>query len=299
MPMPAPLFFCQLERLRWRDALRYAWLTLLACTFLKLVLPPALRPLLTVAPLFPLAAKDLSHLPDALARTRAAWVKRAWRDMPAAWLPPELVGLLRLGRDQRRGCIDWLLRRRRAAEPSGQAFGYLERGSYRTACVIAIFAVLVELPLDALLVAVLPLDPGKRQVVHVAMLAGGLATLAWVLGDRRLVGAGRHVLDADALQLRVGARTEGIVPRAAIAGCLCIKESATDWCRAHGIDVRDSVRASPLDRPNVVLVLHAGHGVRLRHFGMERSGMACIFLYVDQPDHLAAALQARPSMQNG
>lgn len=66
----------QLRDAPWSVAFRYAWATLLACVFLRMVLPAAwvhtLHPLLKVAPLFPFVAKDLSHLPDALARTRAA-----------------------------------------------------------------------------------------------------------------------------------------------------------------------------------------------------------------------------------
>src|SRR5438094_2411680 len=106
------------ERLRqgsWLDAIGKAWLILLAGIFLKLILPRALanslRPLFLVAPLLPLIAKDLSHLPDALARIRAALAARAWRKLPAAWLPPELLGLVRLDRDLRHGCLNWLLRR--------------------------------------------------------------------------------------------------------------------------------------------------------------------------------------------
>lgn len=285
------------QRLRhatWADVLRTAWLVLLGGIFLKALLPAglaqALRPATLAAPLLPLVAKDLAHLPDALARSRAVLAVRDWRALAVAWLPPELVGLLRLGRAQRQGFLHWLRRRPPAALPAGQAFTYLERGSYRTAIAIALFCALVELPLDAGIVALLPVDAGKRQLLHIAMLAGGLSALAWVLGDRWHVGSGCHVLGAGGLVVRIGARTEGTIPLPAIAACRRLDASPADWCRRHGIDVRRTVRASPFDRPNLVLVVDPAHPVALRHLGRERGDVACLFLYVDRPELLARAL---------
>ena len=73
-----------LRRTPWLIVLRNAWLALLAGVFLKLLLPAqlaaSLRPLLLVAPLLLLIAKDLAHLPGAIARTRAI--------LPPAWRRP-------------------------------------------------------------------------------------------------------------------------------------------------------------------------------------------------------------------
>jgi len=287
------------ERLRqatWSSVLRTAWLLLLGGVFLKTILPAgvaqALRPLPLAAPLLLLAAKDLSHLPDALARSRAALAGRDWRALATAWLPPELVGLLRLGRAQRQGFIEWLCRRPHAALPPGQAFTYLERGAYRTVVALAVFCALVELPLDAAIVAVLPVDAGKRQLLHIAMLLGGLSALAWVLGDRWQVGAGCHVLGEDGLMLRVGARCAGTIPLRAIAACRRLDQAAVDWCRSQGIDARDTVTASPFDKPNLVLLLEPDHPVRLHHLGRERGSLACVFVYADRPELLQRALAA-------
>jgi hypothetical protein len=282
----------KLRQSAWLDAVRNAWLVLMGGMLVRLILPRALadslRPLLMAAPLLPLIAKDLSHLPDALARTRAALAARAWPALFLAWLPPELVGIFRLDRDLRHGCLNWLRRRPQPQAPAGRAFSYLERGSYRTAVAIVLFSTFVELPIHA---AVLPLfvhEPATLHLIHLLMLVGTLSTLAWVLGDRWLLGAGQHVLTEQGLQLRVGARTHGTIPLQAIARCERIAEPASDWLRRHGIDRRQAVLASPLDKPNTVLIFSSGCRVRLTHLGVERAGLSCVFLYLDHPQELIA-----------
>lgn len=287
----------QAERLRrtpWIDVIRNAWLVLLGGMALKAMLPAglgnALRPLLLVAPLLVLIAKDLSHLPDALQRTRDLARTRTWRRLPAAWLPLELVGLLQLGSAQRRGCINWLLRRPQPALPAGEAFSYLTYGAYRTGVAIVLFSILVELPLDALVLPLFVHDPAALRVIHTLMLVGSLSTLTWVLGDRWQVGAGSHVLSEEGLQLRIGARSHGSIPRDAIAACERIDESVHAWLRRRGIARRDTVTVSPLDKPNTVLILKADSRVRLTHLGVERTGLVCVFLYLDRPQHLQKCL---------
>jgi hypothetical protein len=284
----------RLRRTPWTTVLRNAWLTFLSLAVVLAVLPRpfahALRPLLFAAPLALFVAKDLVHLPDALARSRAALAQGRWRSLPAAWLPPELVGLFRLDQALRRGFMQWLLRKPQPAAPAGEAFGYLQQGAYRTGVAIALFCIVVELPLDAAIMPLLIKDPGARRSIHVLMLAGCLSSLAWVLGDRWLVGAGRHVLDEEGLHLRIGARTDGTIPRAAIAACERLNEAAPAWCRRHGIEPLAALVASPLDKPNTVLILNDGRLARLTHWGVQRDGLACVFLYVDRPDALAAAL---------
>lgn len=294
MSFPMPRYMENLRQASWLTVLRNAWLVLLAGLAVKLMLPDAahdlVRPLLLVAPLLPLVAKDLSHLPDAIERSRAACAAGQWGRLCAAWLPPELVGLLRLGRAQRRGFVHWLLRRPVPALPAGQALTYLERGAYRTMFAIVIFGLLVELPLDTVMLSVLPLDPERRGILHLVMLAGGLSTLVWIVGDRWLVGAGCHVVDSERLLLRIGARTTGAVPVAAIADCARISESPARWCARQGIDVRRTLTVSPFDKPNTVLILKKDCHVHLEHLGRERRGFDCLFLYLDRPDMLASTL---------
>jgi hypothetical protein len=107
------------------------------------------------------------------------------------------------------------------------------------------------------LVGLLRLDSALRRGFRLVTIIGCLSTPVWVLGDRWLVGKGQHVLDDDCLHLRV----------------------------------------SPLDKPNTVLILHSNSPVRLTHMGLEQSGVACVFLYLDSPQALASALHHPPRMK--
>jgi hypothetical protein len=287
-------FAARLRQARWTDQFLQAYLILLGACLLRFLLPhglaQALRPLLFVAPLLPLIAKDLAHFPDALARTRAAVRARTWRELPAAWLPPELVGLIRLDRALRRGFVGWLLRRPRPAEPAGRSFTYLERGSYRTACAILLVSCLLELPIDAAIVHLMAADHGARLTMHLLMLAGALSSIAYMFGDRWLIGPGEHLLTEQGLELRIGARTRGTIPVEAIAACERIDEPAAAWLRRHGVNPRQAVRASPFDKPNAVLRLKPDNKVLLNHMGVARNDVSCIFLYLDRPQDLIHAL---------
>ncbi len=286
----------RLRRTPWLDVIGAAWLVFVGGMFISFVLPRplahSLKPLLLAAPLLVLMAKDLSHLPDALRRTRDAVDARAWGQLVAAWLPPELLGLFRLDAALRRGFLHWLLRRASPQAPAGRPFGYLERGSYRTIVAIALFLSFVELPLDAAIMPLFIRDPAERKLIHMLMLVATVSNLVWLFGDRWLVGAGRHVLTKEGLQLRIGARTHGLVPIEDIAGCERIDEPVKDWLRRHGIDAGNAVKASPspLDKPNVVLILKPDSRVRLSHLGRERTDLSCIFLYVDRPQELIACI---------
>lgn len=290
-----PAFPLRLRRTPWTTVIRNAWLVFLTLAIVLAVLPRwlahALKPLLFAVPLAMFVAKDLVHVPDAVARTRTLPAAGRWRSLPAAWLPPELVGLVRLDHALRRGFLQWLLRKPQPdPAPAGRTFGYLGQGAYRTGVAIALFCIFVEIPLDAAIVSLLVKDAGAARLLHALMFVSCLSGLVWVLGDRRLVGAGLHVLDDEGLHLRIGARTHGCIPHAAIAACERLDEPAHAWCRRHGIASADTLIASPLDKPNTVLIFHDDCPVRLTHWGVQREGLACVFLYVDRPDALAAAL---------
>jgi hypothetical protein len=286
----------RLRQASWMEQIQQAYLIFIGASFLMFLLPGGvkhlLRPLYLVLPLLPLVAKDLAHLPDAVARFRAAYAARAWGALFAAGWPLELVGMVRLDRALRRASLAWLLRRPRPQAPAGRAFTYLEQGSYRTVCAILLVSALVELPLDAAIVPLLVRSEGERMTIHLLMLAGAVSSLVYMLGDRWLVGDGRHVLTEQGLQLRVGARTHGSVPLDAIAACERLADAPEAWLRRHGIERSRAVRAtaSPFDKPNTVLILKADSGVRLNHMGIERGELFSIFLYLDKPQDLVQTL---------
>jgi hypothetical protein len=299
MQITSPAIYAQrLRQTSWKEVFQVAWLTLIGAAILKLMLPAfladALRPMVLIAPMLVIVAKDLSHLPDARQRLRNAFAHRDWARMATACLPPELVGLVRLDAQMRGACLAWLRRRPQPALPVGQALTYLERGSYRTAIAIVLFATLFELPLDALILPFFIHDTDKLRLMHALMLVGSLSTLVWVLGDRWLVGKGCHVLTADGIEVRVGARTQGTIALEDIAACERIEGPVVDWCRKRGIAPHTTLLASPLplDKPNAVLILKPNSPVRLTHMGVERSGLSCVFVYLDRPELLVHAISA-------
>lgn len=294
LPAPIQTAAARLRHASWLDQIKCAYLIMLGGIFVLFCLPSSikhlLRPLLPLAALLPIVAKDLAHLPDAAMRLRHALAGRRWHAIPAALLPPELLGLVRLDRAIRAGFMGWLLRRPRPSLPPGRAFTYLEQGAYRSGFAFLLFCCVVEMPLDAAIMPLLVHDAAERKVIHLLMLASSVSSLVWALGDRWLIGAGRHVLTRDGLLLQIGARTSGLVAAQAIVRCERLEEPVAQWCRRHGVDPRATVNASPLDKPNTVLICKPDSPVRLTHLGMERSGLACVFLYIDRPDDLVQAL---------
>ncbi|MGO4479842.1 hypothetical protein AB4Z32_26750 [Massilia sp. 2TAF26] len=60
----------------------------------------------------------------------------------------------------------------------------------------------------------------------------------------------------------------------------------------HGIERSCALRvlASAFDKPNTALTLKEEGQARLRHLGVERGGLFCIFLYIDNPKDLVRTL---------
>jgi hypothetical protein len=114
-----------------------------------------------------------------------------------------------------------------------------------------------------------------------------------VLGDRWHIGRGCHVRTESGLALRVGARTTGSIRLDAIEDCRRIDLPPDTWCRREGVERHKTLLVSPLDKPNTVLILKANSRVRLTHIGVERTGLDCVFLYVDQPDRFTEAVRTK------
>jgi hypothetical protein len=297
--MPVPRFLSTLRALSWAELGGYAFATF-AMGHLAILLAPAafqtgLRHASLILALCVLAAKDLAHAPEAWRRLRAAIAERApWQRILAALLPPELVGLLKLDRLMWVGCLHRLRRRPQAASPDGVALTYLQRGAYGTASAIAFVMVFIELPLDAMIVNLFVKDPDHLLVVHVLCAAAALYTLAWVIGDRWHLGAGRHVLTADALHLDVGVRASGVLPLASIERMETVNEPLTAWRRKHGAGRGATLVVTPFDKPNCVLVLKPEAELGILHWQVRKRVPQYVFLYLDRPELLAARLRADP-----
>lgn len=294
------LSFAQtLRAASWRDLAGWGLASLFLFSIVKALAPDAYKPFLRSAglaiPLLLLTAKDIAHAPDAWQRLRSAHAARApWPVRVAALLPPELVGMLRLDRLLWIGCLH-RLRRQPAPHPlpDGVGLGYLERGAYGTATAVVLVSLLLELPVHVLLLNLFIEDAGRLALLHALGAAGVLYTLAWMLGDRWHIGAGRHVMTADALHLRIGARVDGVLPLAAIARLETVDMPPPAWRRRYGVARRDTLLVTPFDKPNCVLVLEDDAQVDILHWQATKRLPRHVFLYLDRPELLAARLRQR------
>jgi len=257
---------------------------------------PFLHCLLTL-PLLLLVAKDLACYPLAFARWKAASARgEPLLKRLIATQPPEFRGYLRLERAMWRGFFNWVRQRPLPARPAGEALGYLDRGSYGTVICCVLLALFVELPLDVMIASIIAKSPEQSRMLHIGFGLLAAYGFVWVLGDRwHVTGRGHHVLTASSLELDIGPRGFGSIPLDAIAVIERLKESRAAWCRRHGVSLHVTRKLSPFDAPNLVLLLKPGCDVRLHLLQVERGGDGPVFVYLDRPEQLSAAvLPPRP-----
>jgi len=287
----------------WREIAGLAIGALLFASVAKKLAPEAVKPLVhhagLVLPLLLLMAKDIAHAPHAWQRLRSAHAARApWHAHLTALLPPELPGLFKLDRLLWLGCLRRVQGKPLPVTlPEGVALTYLERGAYNTARAVVFVALLLELPTHALLLHLFIKDPDALLVIHVLGAIAVLYTLAWVLGDRWHIGAGRHVMTLEALHLRVGVRVEGTLPLAAIARAEPVDLLLPTWRHRHGVARSDTLVVTPFDKPNCVLVLHQHAQVDILLHQVTTRLPQYVFLYLDRPALLAAHVdRMRPTV---
>lgn len=288
----------QLNDTSWTRVLAYAWAAFITLAILLPFTPEPWRGTVKsigfALPLLLLVAKDLAQLRDVAARLRALRRQGAGAlSMLAACLPPGLVGLARLDRALWRSFFGWLRRQPKPARPDGLKLTYLEQGAYSTALAFGLFSVLVELPLDAALVPLFVDDPVKVRNIHIAVALGSIYTLVWLLGDRWRVRGGFHVLTATHLDLQVGVRASARIALDAIEDAQPLREPVAQWRRTHPFRDREAVAITPFDKPNLVLRLRPDADCTITHHGLERTGVRYVFLYLDRPERLIAALASR------
>jgi hypothetical protein len=281
-----------LHETNWLTMFGYAWVTLICGHLLLFVLPEAVvphlqRPVLLL-PLLLLVAKDLAGAPDFARRMRrVARPGTAWSTRVGALLPPEFLALIKLDRAMWRCLSCWLRRAPPPARPHGTMLTYTRQGAYSTVLALVMCAVLIELPIDAMIASLLIDNPKARMVLHVMSVLAALYTLAWVAADRWQVrAAGGHVLTDDVLDLSVGIRAFGTIPLSAIEHCERVAEPRDKWCKRHGVALRDTVVVSPFDAPNLVLRLDRAQPVTITYYQLEKSAPRYVFLYLDRPEQL-------------
>lgn len=279
----------------WATLLGYAYAAFLAIALLRYAAPESWRMSLKAfglaLPLLLIAAKDLASLPDVAARLRVLrrdgagighWI--------AACLPPGLIGLARLDRAIWRGFFAWVRRQPPPARPAGLKLTFLEQGAYSTVIAIGLFSLLVELPLGGAILPLVVKDADTVRTVHLLFAAGSLYSLVWLLGDRSLVRGGYHVLTDTHLDLQVGARAGACIPLDAIAAVQALRQPVQEWRKTHPFRLLEAVTITPFDKPNLVLRLRHDAPCTITHHGVERSGVRYVFLYLDRPERLIAAL---------
>ncbi len=288
-----------LQDTNWWRMLGYAYLVFIFGRLAMIVLPAALQPFLDkplfVLPLLLIVAKDLAGIPDFKQRMRrASRTGTPWSERVGAAFPPEFLALYRLDRAMRQAFFAWMRRKPHAPRPAGTVLTYTERGSYSTVLAIAVFCACIELPIDAAIASLFIDNPQVRSILHVCSLLSAASILMYVAADRWLVrGAKGHVLTGDALDLSIGARVSGLIPLGAIESMESIGDKPEQWCKRHGVAQRDTVTMSPFDAPNVVLRLRPGYSrpVTISTYQREKTAPTHVFLYLDRPELLDAALK--------
>ena len=234
-----------------------------------------------------LALRWLAWLPEGAQRASRVQGSPAAR-LAVLIVPAEAIGMARLAVLTAGGCLAWIARRPLPPRPAGVPVEDRKKGSYDGFFLINLVSFVPEIPISFLVLSSVALP-----LIHVAVHAAEFLVVVLVLGDRRLVRAGGHVLGDTHLHLRAGARAAATLPLEAIAGLhpLDKKTSYAAWCRAHGAHLRDTGVVSIFDGPNLVVSMQPGLSLSWTRFQVERPLPRHLFLYVDNPAGLIAAIE--------
>lgn len=248
-----------------------------------------------------LVLKMLIDIPEAIqgysrARRSGASAVGSLRNM----VPVELIGMFRLERAMLRGFVDWLLRRPPAVPlMAGQRFGYYQGSQYATIFIIVMVACVTELPLSHLLMDVMINDPVVARYAHWGVLATAIYTIVLIFGDRYLVKHTQHVLAPDRVQLSVGARFHADIALNAVENIFPIdsakelSEARKSWLRRNQFDPAETVIGTPIDVPNVAIVLNKSVPVKIEKFRTAQHNVRNVLVYVDNPASFVEAVRNR------
>ena len=181
----------------------------------------------------------------------------------------------------------------------GQRFS-LHRGSWMSVLVpMVVFSQFVDV-LIAQGVIHVAVAPAHRAVLHGLLLFASLWTVVWAVALRSAMRHVEHVLDPHALTLAIGFKQLCRIPLAAIANVRAIDHKAArghaDWYDVHGLKPRDVTLLTSLDKPSLLIELHAGasgaSGAWWTRNGARRPLRCLVAVYVDQPAAMQAAVAA-------
>lgn len=170
-------------------------------------------------------------------------------------------------------------------EPGVQPLGYLKSGSYDAIFVLVLIALVVEIPIDVLLIElVFKLPAALASAVHGAVLVSSVVGIVLWVGDRRQIGRGEHGLAPDALLIRLGARAQARIARSEVIGMrrLSVEEASRLTAPCHR-RAPDHLNVALYAKPNVELELRAHH--TMTWFGAPRQ-MRKLLLNLDDPSAL-------------
>ncbi|HYO51405.1 hypothetical protein [Archangium sp.] len=175
------------------------------------------------------------------------------------------------------GLFSWMATPRTG--PEGGAHPYHRESGYAL-----VFPVLmVALVLETLLVHLL-----SRRVSELAawvLTALSVYSLLWFVADRRAMALRPHLLDGEALRLRLGLRWDAVIPLTEIASIR--RASPPPAPRTPGY-----WRAVPFGAPQLLLELRAPLTV-LGPYGLRKQGLHTVGVAVDDPEALERALSER------
>jgi len=226
-----------------------------------------------------------------IARFRAAAARRApWHERLRALVPQLLLGWSRLDAANLRSCLNWVTRRPQPPPPAGTAIPFLGKSSHSTVIFIGLISVCIELPMHTLIVSVMTKDTSLQHTFQIILGALAAYSLMWICGDRHAMAGSALVVDADAMYLTIANRFAAHIPLSAITRCEALGQGADQWCKRHGVSPRSTLTATPADFPNVVIGIDPHAEVELTSWQVRQAAPEYLFLFVDQPSMLAAAI---------
>lgn len=247
--------------------------------------------------------KLVVETPESLARSAHARREgRSLFDQARAFVPPEILGVLRFEHAQHRGFLSWLLRRSPISEPvTSEHFEHHRKSQYSTVLIIVLLSCVVELPLSGLLVEALVEDPIRRQYIHWFVLAVIAYTIVWLIGDRYAVQSSKSKVKKDGLELRIGERFLADIPWSAVMGASRItqvkelSEARGKWLRRNGFDPEATVIGTPVDPPNVAILLDKTGAAHIEKFKIRRAGVQHLLIYIDESERFIGAVHKQLS----